>query len=171
MIHLFACIEKLGTLWQWQQLKPPTESQTELQKCTVAYCVLFPFKRPYYVRLYSQKFVCLITCLVLWVSMVSNATGWVNPLDVSWNRWLRDCVTLMKGPLLHLRYLSSWHFMSLLKTYQSFPIILKGVPCHLHRHEHSFFNILKASQWSTGVIMTLKPLRGDSWVPHYWMLH
>lgn len=51
----------------------------------------------------------------------------------------------------HWRYLSSWQFTSLLRTYQSCPIIFIELSCHLHCQKHSFFNILKARPTSAGV--------------------
>lgn len=50
----------------------------------------------------------------------------------------------------HWRYLSSWQFTSLLRTYQSFPIIFIELSCHLYCQKQSFFNILKARPTSMG---------------------
>lgn len=63
--------------------------------------------------------------------------------------------------LLHLRYLSSWQFMSLVKTYQSFPIIFKEVSCHLHCQEHSFLTSSRPVERARRDYDTLT-LNGDS---------
>lgn len=63
--------------------------------------------------------------------------------------------------LLHLRYPSSWQFTSLVKTYQSFPIIFKEVACHLHRQERSFLTSSRPVERAPGDYDTLT-LSGDS---------
>lgn len=61
--------------------------------------------------------------------------------------------------LLHFRYLSFWQFMSLLRAYQSFPIIFKEVSCHLHCQEHSFLTSSRPVERAEGWLWNFNPSR------------
>lgn len=71
----------------------------------------------------------------------------------------------------HWRYLSSWQFTSLLRTYQSCPIIFIELSCHLHCQKHSFFNILKARPTSAGGDYDTLTHQGRWWQVPQWLWH
>lgn len=98
--------------------------------------------------------------------MISNAVGWLTHKAHQRSKQASRCQLkqMVEGlcyinerSLLHLRYLSSWQFMSLLKTYQSFPIIFKEVSCHLHCQEPSFLTSSRPVKQAWGDYDTLTP--------------